>query len=118
MPKAALRVWAWIAGVLAFLAPWSALNAHPKPDSTLAARPRVRQVRPVIVRKVVRRVIVVETVPRVIHLGATYSGGGSTSGGSSGNAPATITTKGGGGGGGGAPPPAPPPPPPVKTGGS
>lgn len=117
VPKAALRVWAWIAGVLAFFAPWSALNASPSPDSTAAAH-RVRQVRPLIIRKITRRVIVVTTVPHVIHIGATYSGSGGTSGGttsgSSGGTSATTTTS---GGGGGAPPP-PPPPPPVSTGGS
>jgi hypothetical protein len=39
MPKAALGVWAWVAGLLAFFAPWSALNADPQPDSILALRP-------------------------------------------------------------------------------
>jgi hypothetical protein len=104
MPKAAVRGWAWIAGVLAFLAPWAALRANPMPEATTTAA-QGNQVRPLVVRTIVRRVIVVAEGPGSVQAGATRTG---TGGSQSQDAPADTD-------GGGAPPPQPPP---VSTGGS
>lgn len=88
LSRRALRAWAWLAGAAALAAPVGALAAHPKVTTTHAAP------RPVIVQKVLRRVIVVSprkqpSQPRIVYV----SGGTSTGGGAS--APAPTTTTGG-----------------------
>jgi hypothetical protein len=84
--RRALRVWAWIAGGLAFLAPWAALGLSPKPAAAEASGGRAQ--RPVvIVRKITRRVIVKDQ-PAQQPVQYVYVGGGSApSGGSTGSGP-------------------------------
>jgi hypothetical protein len=55
-----LRLWAWVAGGLAFTAPWAALAGAPKPASAAAPAGERRPV--LVVRTITRRVIV--THPR------------------------------------------------------
>lgn len=90
LSKRALRAWAWVAGAAALSAPLGAFAAQPKVTTTHAAP------RPVIVQKVVRRVIVVSprkqpSKPEIVYV----SGGTSTGGGAP--APAPTTTTGGSG---------------------
>jgi hypothetical protein len=54
--KRELRLWAWVAGGLAFFAPWAALGASPKPAPSAAAATPDRPV--VIVKKITRRVVI------------------------------------------------------------
>jgi hypothetical protein len=90
LSKRALRAWAWLAGAAALSAPLGALAAHPKVTTTHAAP------RPVIVQKVLRRVIVVSprkqpSQPEIVYVsGGTSAGGGAP-------APAPTTTTGGSG---------------------
>jgi hypothetical protein len=59
--KREIRLWAWIAGGLAFVAPWAALAGAPKPVAAAASAGDDR--RPaIVVRTITRRVIV--THPR------------------------------------------------------
>ena len=89
LSKRALRLWAWLAGSAALAAPLGALAVQPKVPAEHAAP------RPVIVQKVLRRVIVVTprqqqpSQPRIVYVGSGSSGGGS--------APAPVTTTGGSG---------------------
>ncbi|HEX7464539.1 MAG TPA: hypothetical protein VF382_06570 [Actinomycetota bacterium] len=86
LSKRALRVWAWIAGGLAFFSPWVALGLSPKPAAQTGAAPKARQV--VIVRKITRRVIVQGGAkPAPIRQVTSGSGGGSYS-------PPTTSTSG------------------------
>ncbi len=86
LSKRALRVWAWIAGGLAFLSPWVALGLSPKPAAQTGTAPKARQV--VIVRKITRRVIVQGGAkPAPIRHVTSSSGGGSYS-------PPTTSTSG------------------------
>jgi hypothetical protein len=93
--KRELRLWAWVAGGLAFAAPWAALASAPKPAA--AAVPAGERRPAVVVRTITRRVIV--THPRsdapVRYVAAPPDGSSS--------------------GGAAAPPP---PPPATSTGGS
>jgi len=86
LSKRALRVWAWIAGGLAFLSPWVALGLSPKPAGPTATAPKARQV--IIVRKITRRIIVQDAAsPPPIRRVTSSSGGGSYS-------PPTTSTSG------------------------
>lgn len=89
-----LRAWAWIAGTLAFVAPWAAIAANPKPATADAGEPEHRPL--VIVRRITRRVVVRD---RVEDAGVryVYVGGGSSSSSSSGSAGVTSVSGGGGG---------------------
>ncbi len=106
--KRELRIWAWLAGGLAFFAPWAALGASPKPAADVAAGKAERPV--VIVRKITRRVVIQSrpasapvqyvTVPSSSSgstpsgsAGAVAAGSNGSSGGSS-NPPPTTTTGG------------------------
>ncbi len=94
-----LRVWAWVAGGLAFLTPWVALTSAPRPTVQNAATAPTRPV--VLVKKVTRRVII---TPAKTGAPVRYvpSGGGAAPGGNT-----------------AAPAPAPAPAPPAtSTGGS
>jgi hypothetical protein len=91
LSKRVLRAWAWIAGGLALFAPLGALAAQPKIAT------RAAPTRPVIIRKVLRRIIVVSPKTSPAPQRIVYVGGGSGGGGS---APAPVTTT-----GGSAPPP-------------
>lgn len=79
LPRAALRVWAWVAGALAFFLPLGGLAAQP------AATDRPSEPRRVVV---VRRVVVHESrpapQPRVVYVAAPTASGGAvaTTGGS------------------------------------
>jgi len=109
-----LRFLAWVSGSAAFLSFFGILGLSPKPAVasgavTAAGRPRpVRQ--KIIIRKIIRRVVVVDPPT------PTYSSG------SYAYTPSYTPTYSGSSGGGGtvatAPAPPPPPPPPVSTGGS
>jgi hypothetical protein len=92
LSKRVLRAWAWIAGGVALFAPLGALAAQPK-IALRAAAPT----RPVVIRKVLRRIIVVSPKTNPAPQRIVYVGGGSGGGGS---APAPVTTT-----GGSAPPP-------------
>ncbi len=50
-----LRAWAWIAGGVAFFAPWAALGASPKPA---VAASTVEEPRVIVVRTITRRVVI------------------------------------------------------------
>jgi len=98
--KRALRAWAWIAGALAFLAPWAAFGASPKPATAVAeSAPKPRRV--IIVRKITRRVVVQDQPAnqpvQYVYVGGGSSGSSSSSGSSGGGAvaapaPAPTTT--------------------------
>jgi hypothetical protein len=75
LSKRALRAWAWIAGATAVFTPLGALAAQPRVP-TERATPR-----PVIVKKLLRRVIVVaprqaSSPPRIVYVGAGTPTGG------------------------------------------
>jgi hypothetical protein len=100
--KRALRAWAWIAGALAFLAPWAAFGVSPKPATAVAeSASKPRHV--IIVRRITRRVVV-QDQPATQPVQYVYVGGGSSgsssSSGSSGSGPVaappppTTTTSG------------------------
>lgn len=92
LSRRTLRTWAWIAGGAALFAPLGALAAQPKVATAVAAsRPR-----PVVIHKVLRRVVVVAPQAKTPPPQIVYTGGGS-SGGGGGAAPVTTT------GGSGAP---------------
>jgi hypothetical protein len=97
-----LRAWAWVAGGLAFLTPWAALGASPKPPTTMAVGSERRPV--VVVRKITRRVVIKDR-PAEAPVQYVYAPAPPSSSTSTGTAAA---------------PPAPPPPPPptTSTGGS
>ncbi len=90
--KRELRVWAWLAGGLAFFAPWAALGASPKPATNVAAGKAERPV--VIVKKITRRVVITDrpasapvqyvTVPSSPS-GSSSSGSGTVAAGSNGS---------------------------------
>jgi hypothetical protein len=84
LSKRALRAWAWVAGGTALFAPLGALAAQRAPSTTVAVP------RPVIVKKVLRRVIVVSPQRKAIRPRVVYVGGG-TSGAGSASAPVTTT---------------------------
>jgi uncharacterized membrane protein YgcG len=106
--KRELRVWAWLAGGMAFLAPLAVLGASPKPPADAAAGTGDRPV--LIVRKITRRVIVrdrpspapVRYVVAPSSSSSSSSGGtvaagssnGSSGGGGSSTTPPTTTTGG------------------------
>jgi hypothetical protein len=89
LPKSALRAWAWIAGAIALVLPWGILRAVPKPAGT--ARAAAVQ-RPVIVRRVIRRVIVLSPAPGVTRAAVAPPSSG-WSGPVAAPAPAPATTK-------------------------
>lgn len=102
--KRELRVWAWVAGAAAFLAPLSALGASPKPAEDAAAAGN----RPVvIVRKITRRVVVRERPSpapvRYVVAGPTSSSASSPSA-AAGSAVAAGSSNGAGGGSSTTPP--------------
>ena len=98
MSKGRVRAVAWVAGGATFLTGIGILGVAPKPASSSAPR-ESRSRRPVVVHRVLRRVIVTEPAAgapvRVIP--GSASSGGSTGGASSGApaAPAPQTTTGG-----------------------
>jgi hypothetical protein len=87
LSRRALRTWAWIAGGTALFVPLSALAAQPKVAT--AAGPS----RPVVVHKILRRVIVVAPQANTSPPQIVYVGGGSSGGGTA----APVTTTGGSG---------------------
>jgi hypothetical protein len=85
LSKRALRVWAWIAGGVAFFSPWVALGLAPKPTGQVTS-PKARQV--IVVRKITRRIIVQDAAkPAPIRYVTSSSSGGSYS-------PPTTSTSG------------------------
>jgi hypothetical protein len=90
-----------LAGGLAFLAPFAALGASPKPPSDRAADAG-RQRRPVLVVRKITRVVVVRDQPAEAPIRYVYAPSSSSS--------STNTSV--------AAPPAPPPPPTTTSGGS
>ena len=100
LSKGRVRAVAWVAGGATFLTGIGILGVAPKPASSSAPARESRSRRPVVVHRVLRRVIVTEPAAsapvRVIPGSATS--GGSTGGASSGApapAPAPQTTTGG-----------------------
>jgi hypothetical protein len=91
LSKRALRLWAWVAGGLAFLSPWAALALSPKPAAQAAQAPSERPV--IIVRRITRRVIV-RDAPRPSAPQIRYVSSGSSSSAGSAVAPPTTTTSG------------------------
>ena len=114
--KRELRAWAWIAGGLAFFAPWVALGASPKPATGAAAATSDRPV--VIVKRITRRVVIRDRptpAPVQYVVVAPSSSSGSSSSGSAGTVAAGSNGSSNGSNGGGsnnAPPPT------TTTGGS
>jgi hypothetical protein len=108
--KRTLRVWAWVTGGLAFLAPFAALGASPNPATEVAQGTR----RPVLVVRKITRLVIVRDRPSpapVRYVSAPSSGSSST-----GTVAAAPTS--GGDPGGSSPAQAPaaaPPPPPAPT---
>jgi hypothetical protein len=106
--KRELRGWAWVAGGLAFLAPWAALGSSPKPDPLAAGDER-----PVtIVRSITRRIVIRDkpAPARVRYVVAPSSGAASSAGGAVAAGPSSGSS--GSAGGSTNPPPA------TTTGGS
>jgi hypothetical protein len=89
LSKRVLRAWAWLAGAVALAMPLGALAAHPKITSHAAPRP-------VVVQKLVRRVIVLSPKKQPSQPRVVYVGGGSTTGGAAPASPPTTTTGGSG----------------------
>jgi hypothetical protein len=88
--KRELRLWAWVAGGLAFLAPAAVLGAAPKPpqDAARAAeRPRV------VIRKITRRIVITQPAASAP---VRYVSGGTASSGSSSMASVPAATSTGG----------------------
>ena len=119
--KRELRAWAWIAGGLAFFAPWVALGASPKPATGAAAATSDRPV--VIVKRITRRVVIRDRPTpapvQYVVVGPSSSSGSSSSGSSSSGSAGTVAAASNGssngsngGGSNNAPPPT------TTTGGS
>jgi len=89
LSKRTLRAWAWIAGGAALFTPLAALAAQPKVGTTSASA-----FRPVIINRVVRRIVVVAARQPTSPARVVYVSGGSTGGGTA-PAPAPVTTTGG-----------------------
>lgn len=106
--KRALRAWAWTAGGLAFVAPFTALGASPTPPSDQAQASRER--RPVLVVRKITRVVVVRERPAEAPVQVVYAPSGSSSSASTGTVAAPASNP--------APAPPPPPAPTTSTGGS
>ncbi len=87
LSKRTLRAWAWVAGGAALFTPLAALAAQPKVGTTSASAPR-----PVIIKRVVRRVVVVTAKQPTAPARVVYVGGGT---GGTAPAPAPVTTTGG-----------------------
>lgn len=101
--KRELRAWAWIAGGLAFLAPWAALGASPRPAVVAAQGSGGRSV--ILIRELTRRVVIqhpaTQAPVQVVYAGSGSSASSSASSGSSGGgsvqaAPPAPTTSTGG----------------------
>lgn len=76
LSKRALRVWAWVAGGLAFFSPWIELGLSPKAAAQASPTTSARPV--IIVRKITRRVIVQNAAkPVPVQYVSSSSGGGS-----------------------------------------
>lgn len=93
--KRELRAWAWIAGALAFVAPWAAIAANPRPAT---ADDEGRNERPVkIIRRVTRRIVIRDPVEdagvRYVYVPGAASSSSSVS--SSGVGSASSTSGGG-----------------------
>jgi uncharacterized membrane protein YgcG len=87
-------MWAWIAGALAFVAPWAAIAANP--DPTVAAGDGGQE-RPVkIIHRITRRVIIRDPVENA-GVRYVYVGGGSSSSSSSSGGSTSVSTSSGGG---------------------
>ena len=101
LSKGRVRAVAWVAGGATFLTGIGILGVAPKPASSSAPTKQSRVKRPVVVQRIVRRVIVtdpaadapVRVVPGPVSSGG--SSGGSASGGTSSVAPPPATTTGG-----------------------
>ncbi len=95
-PRRILRLWAWIAGGLAFLTPWVALSAAPKPAAQNAATGPTSPV--ILVKKITRRVVITPartTAPvRYVPAGGGSSPGGTVAAPAPAPAPAPATTGG------------------------
>lgn len=94
-----LRAWAWVAGGIALVAPWSTIADAPTAAATKEPRPVL------VVRKVTRRVIVTHPAQPA---GVQYVYAASPSGSSSSSSSSTSSTSSNGGGA----------PPTTSTGGS
>jgi hypothetical protein len=97
LSKGRVRAIAWVAGGATFLTGWGVLGMAPKPASSAGETP-TRQRRPVVVHKILRRVIVIDPVPGapVRSVPVPSAGGGTTGGGVSAPAPRPPTTTTGG----------------------
>jgi uncharacterized membrane protein YgcG len=83
--KGALRTWAWVSSGIAFLLPFGALSAAPKPAEPEAApSPSVIVKRLVTHRVIVRRVV--QPAPRIVYASGTTATATATA------APSTTTT--------------------------
>jgi hypothetical protein len=89
LSKRALRVWAWVAGGLAFFSPWVALGLSPKPVARSVQTYGQRPV--IIIRRITRRVVVQDaarpTAPQIRYVGSSSSGASAV-------APPVTTTSG------------------------
>ncbi len=90
--KRELRVWAWVAGGLAFFAPWAALGASPKPATEAAAAKTERPA--LIVKKITRRVVIRDRPApapvQYVVVGSSSSSGSSSSASSSSGSAGTV----------------------------
>lgn len=100
--KRALRVWAWVTGGIAFLAPLGALAASPGPPAADVAQGRPD--RPVLVIRRITKRIVVREQPADVPVQYVYAPSTTSS------APGSTTVA-----APAAPAPAPPPAPPATT---
>lgn len=105
-----IRLLAWVSGSAAFFTVAGIVGVAPKTAAAskdvVSPRPRL-PVQKVIIRRIIRRVVIVDAPKPVYSSGSTYS------------APTYSSSSGGGSTTVSAPAPAPPPPPPpVSTGGS
>lgn len=86
--KGALRAWAWVSSGVAFLLPFGALSAAPKPaEPDVAPSPAVIVRRLVTHRVIVRRVV--QPAPQVVY--ATGGAAGSATGPTATTTPSTTT---------------------------
>lgn len=111
--KRELRAWAWIAGGLAFFAPWAALGASPKPATDAAA---AKTERPVLIVRKITRLVVIRDRPTPAPVQYVVVGPSSSSGSSSSGSAGTVAAGSSGGSSGGGSNTTPPPT--TTTGGS
>jgi hypothetical protein len=95
LPRAWVRAIAWVVGGTTFFSIAGALGAAPKPASSAPSKVSAAP-RRVVIRKIVRRVIIVDAPRAPVAASAPTSVSSSNSGGSSAPAPAPPTTSTGG----------------------